>query len=160
MTLKWRPVIAFFYCQNIPEGGWEERLAIEKKHKGAVRLFPIPCSGRIDGVHLLRALEEFADGAIVATCPPGGCLNFEGNLWARKRAETSRKLIKSIGLEGERILIVEGTAGKSLDLMDLAEGFLQKISLIGPSPVLYPKDMPPGTGVGFSLKGESVHDYC
>ena len=59
MNDKKRPVLALFYCQNVPGSSEKERQDLEKKFGKSIRLFPIPCSGRLDSIHLLKALEEF-----------------------------------------------------------------------------------------------------
>jgi hypothetical protein len=61
--------LALFYCQNVPESREADRQALEEASGEAMALFPMPCSGRVEPVHLLRALEEFADAAYVITCP-------------------------------------------------------------------------------------------
>ncbi|MCU0596455.1 MAG: hydrogenase iron-sulfur subunit, partial [Desulfobacterota bacterium] len=73
-----KPTLALFYCQNTPESGEAVRQTLEKKYASSLRLFPIPCSGRLDPLHLMKALEEFADAAYVIACPEGACRYFEG----------------------------------------------------------------------------------
>ncbi|MBW1851108.1 MAG: hydrogenase iron-sulfur subunit [Deltaproteobacteria bacterium] len=68
MSDKYNNTLALFYCQNVPESGEKNRLELEGKYGRVIRLFPIPCSGRLEPVHLLRALEAFADAAYVITC--------------------------------------------------------------------------------------------
>ncbi len=136
MSEQFNHTLALFYCQNVPESGEAERQALEKKYGRQIRLFPIPCSGRLEPVHLLRALEEFADAAYVITCPEGACRYFEGNRRARKRVERTREIIAGIGLEKERLGLITGSAESPKSLADLAEEILKKTSRIEPSPVL------------------------
>ena len=130
-----RPTVALFYCQNVPESNEQYRQLLEKKYGHRIRLFPIPCSGRLEPVHLLRALEEFADIAYLITCPEGACRYFEGNQRAKKRVERTQEIIAGIGLEKERVGIVIGSAENPRSLADLAEEILEKASEIKPSPV-------------------------
>jgi F420-non-reducing hydrogenase iron-sulfur subunit len=141
MTTQWKPVLALFYCQNVPESSEQERQALEKIHGGSIRLFPIPCSGRLEPVHLLRALEEFADAAYVITCPEGACRYFEGNRRAKKRVGKARTLITSIGLEADRVGIVVESKTSLKPLSEVAGEVLEKVALLGPSPVLHPRPM-------------------
>lgn len=127
--------LALFYCQNVPQSTEVERQNLEEKYGGSIRFFPIPCSGRLEPVHLLKALEEFADAAYVITCPEGACRYFEGNSRAKKRVERTREIIGSIGLEGERVGIVIGENGKPSTLARQAEGLIKKVSELAPSPV-------------------------
>ena len=135
MTTPKRPVLALFYCQNTPESGKDERQALEKKYGETLRLFPIPCSGRLEPLHLLRALEDFADAGYVITCPEGACRYFEGNLRAKKRVERTREMIKSIGLEGERVGLLTGNKENPRSLTDLAGEIMDRLKNLPPSPV-------------------------
>jgi F420-non-reducing hydrogenase iron-sulfur subunit len=131
--------LALFYCQNTPESGEAERQALEKKYASRLRLFPIPCSGRLDPLHLLKALEEFADAAYVIACPEGACRYFEGNLRATKRVDMTARTIAQIGLEKERVGIVANSKENPKPLAKLAEDILDRTSELRPSPVLEPQ---------------------
>jgi coenzyme F420-reducing hydrogenase delta subunit len=50
-----------------------------------IKVVQIPCSGRVDMLHLLRAIEEGADGVYVAGCLEGECHFIEGNLKTKKK---------------------------------------------------------------------------
>jgi F420-non-reducing hydrogenase iron-sulfur subunit len=106
MKNKLTRTLAIFYCQNVPGSQDDVRQSLEEKYGKSVRLFPMPCSGRIDVVHLLRALEEYADAVYVITCPPGACRYHEGNKRIVKRVDTAKKIIESIGLEKDRIKLI------------------------------------------------------
>ncbi|MBW2063558.1 MAG: hydrogenase iron-sulfur subunit [Deltaproteobacteria bacterium] len=132
---KERPFLALFYCQNIPESGEEQRQSLEKIYGDSLRLFPMPCSGRVEPLHFLKALEEFADAAYVVTCPEGECRYFEGNLRARKRVERAGDIIAGIGLERERIGILTLTPGSRETLSGVTRDIMGKIGNLAPSPV-------------------------
>ena len=136
MTMERKPVLALFYCRNTPGSSEHERQALEKEFAGSIRLFPIPCGGRLESLHLLRALEEFADAAYVITCPEGTCRYFDGNMMARRRVEHARSIIASIGLEEGRLGIVVGSADREKSLAVMAGEIMEEISSFRPSPVL------------------------
>ncbi len=136
MSDKYQNTLALFYCQNIPKSGEADRRALEEKYRKQIRLFPIPCSGRLEPFHLLRALEEFADAAYLITCPEGACRYFEGNKRAKKRVERTQGIIAGIGLETERVGIVMGSADTPKPLAELADEIMEKTRQINPSPVL------------------------
>jgi F420-non-reducing hydrogenase iron-sulfur subunit len=135
MSNKQKRRLAIFYCQSIPESSEQNRQKLENVYGPAVRFYPIPCGGRLEILHLLKALEDFADAAFVITCPEGACRYFEGNKRAKKRIERARSIIESIGLDKERIDIIIGSKDKPKGL----EGHLREIvklaSAIPPSPV-------------------------
>ena len=78
MVQKQKNTLALFYCQNVPESKEADKRVLEKKYGDRIRLFPVPCSGRVEPFFYLRALEEFADAAYLVTCPEGACGYFEG----------------------------------------------------------------------------------
>ena len=129
--------LGLFYCQNVPGSSEQDRKILEKKYGKCIRFFPIPCSGRLESLHLLRALEDFADAAYVITCPEGACRYFEGNQRAIKRVERTRSIIASIGLEEERVGIVTTLKEKPRSLDRLAGEILGRVSQLRPSPVLH-----------------------
>ena len=133
-----KQTLALFYCQHTPESSEGDRQSLEEKYGKSIRLFPIPCSGRIEPLHLLRALEEFADAAYVITCPEAECRYFDGNLRAKKRVQRAKELIVSIGLEGDRIGITMNPKEKSRSLARLADEIMGNITPLRPSTVLNP----------------------
>ena len=130
-----RFVLALFYCRNVPESNDIIRQELEIRYKKSIRFFPMPCSGRIESLHFLRALEDFADAAFLLACPEGSCRYFEGNVRAKKRVETARSIIESIGLEKERIDIIIGSKKDKKGLTVLTKEILKRTDKIPPSPV-------------------------
>jgi F420-non-reducing hydrogenase iron-sulfur subunit len=135
MTKKQKRNLAIFYCRNVPDSNEDKRKALEKEHCESVRFFPLPCSGRLESIHLLRAIEDFADAAFVITCPEGACRYFEGNLRARKRVEMAGSILESIGLEKERVGIIVGSSESPKSLAEITEELLESTSGLKPSPL-------------------------
>ena len=142
MADKRKNLLALFYCANTPGGGESERRALERTHGESIRLFPLPCSGRLDQLHLLRALEEFADAAYLITCPEGECRYFEGNTRAVKRVEMAKDMIAGIGLERERLGIVVNEKGRPKTLGEIAAELMDRIAEMEPSPVFGRRKVP------------------
>ena len=136
MTREQQLTLALFYCQNVPKSEEAHRQSLEEEFGKSIRLFPIPCSGRLDPVHLLKALERFADAAFIITCPEGSCRYFEGNHRAKKRVERTKKILADIGLEPERAGIIIGSKEAPKTLAESAKEIFKKVSQMGPSPAL------------------------
>ena len=105
------------------------------EYGSSVKFFPVMCSGRMDMLHLLKALENFADAAYIVTCPEGACRYFEGNLRAKKRVEKAKSIIESIGLERERIDIIIGSLKDPKTLKEQTEEIVKRTSDLSQSPV-------------------------
>lgn len=137
MTRKNGLVIALFYCQRIPGAGEKERQSLEATYGGRLRLYPLPCSGRFEALFMLRALEEFADAAYLVTCPEGECRYFTGNRRAVKRVETAKDAIMEVGLEPERVGVIQADREDRKPLARLAGEIMGKAENLAASPVLH-----------------------
>jgi F420-non-reducing hydrogenase iron-sulfur subunit len=127
--------IAVFYCRNVPESDENTRINLEKKYGDSIKFFPVVCSGRMDILPLMKALESFADAAYIITCPEGACRYFEGNIRAKKRVEKAKGIIESIGLEKERIGIIIGSKEEPKTLEDQVKSIIKETATLSPSPV-------------------------
>jgi len=127
--------LTIFFCQQSDPDQDANRRSIEKEFGSRVRFFPLPCGGRIDSLHIMRALESGADKVYVVTCPEGACRYREGNTRAQKRIAYTQKLIEEINLEGERIELITLPAGKPIAIDELARELLAREASVGPSPV-------------------------
>jgi coenzyme F420-reducing hydrogenase delta subunit len=127
--------IVVFFCQQLDPNQDVNRRGLERELGTRIRFFPLPCSGRIDSLHLMRALESGADKVYVVTCPEGACHYREGNTRAKKRIAYTQGLIEEIGLERERLELITAPAGNPVTIDELTRGLLARKASIGPSPV-------------------------
>jgi F420-non-reducing hydrogenase iron-sulfur subunit len=127
--------ITIFFCQQLDANQDSNRRALEKELGSKIKFFPLPCSGRIDPLHLLRALESGADKVYLLACPEGTCRYREGNIRAKKRVAFARGLIEEIGLEGERLELINVAKGNDTTIDKLARELLAREATVGPSPV-------------------------
>lgn len=127
--------LTIFFCQQLDPGQDSNRRALEKELGNQIRFFPLSCSGRIDPIHLMRALESGADKVYLVTCPKGTCRYREGNLRAQKRIAFTQDLIEEIGLERERLELIITSEGNPSTIDEIARGILALEASVGPSPV-------------------------
>jgi len=125
--------VTIFFCQQLDPNQDANRRVLEKKLGPRVKFFPLPCSGRIEPLHFLRALEAGADLVYLITCPEKACRYQQGNLRARKRMAYAQKLIQEIGLDPDRLILISTTPPlpKRIDL--LTQKFLAEPPLKGRS---------------------------
>lgn len=127
--------ITIFFCQCIDADQDINRRPLEKELGPRIRFFPMPCSGRIEPLHLLRALEAGADKVYVVTCPEGACRYREGNIRAKKRLAYAQGLIEEIGLAKECLELIHVPAEKTTTIDKLAREILARDAFVGPLPV-------------------------
>lgn len=91
--------IAVLCCHYTNEALPEELADIPAQ----IEIKRFPCSGRIEVVDILKALEDEAEGVLVAGCEKGSCHNHSGSMRAEKRVEAARAILEEIDLEPERV---------------------------------------------------------
>jgi coenzyme F420-reducing hydrogenase delta subunit len=58
--------IVAFCCTHCAYNAADLAGGLRIQYPSAIKIIEIPCTGRVDVIHLLRAFEEGADGALVA----------------------------------------------------------------------------------------------
>ncbi len=110
------------------------------QYPGNVRIILVPCTGKVDVIHLLRAFEKGADGVYVAGCMEGDCHFNSGNLRARKRVEQAQKILDSIGIGGERVKMYNLSSSEAPLFARIAREMTEKIKEMGPNPIKSAKE--------------------
>mgnify|MGYP000120730180 CR=1 FL=1 len=100
-----------------------------------VKLIRVPCSGRVDSVHLIKAFEEGMDGVYVAGCLEGECHFLTGNLRAKKRVEYVKGVLTTLGINPERLRMYNLSAAMGSRFVEIAREMTEMIRSLGPSPV-------------------------
>ena len=100
-----------------------------------IKVIQVPCTGRVDILHLLKAIEDGADGVYVAGCLEGECHYMTGNLKARKRVFYVKKVLEEIGIEPERVEMFNLSAGEGGRFAEIAIEMENRIKELGPSPL-------------------------
>jgi coenzyme F420-reducing hydrogenase delta subunit len=100
-----------------------------------VRIIQVPCTGKVDILHLLTAFEEGADGVFVAGCLEGDCHFMEGNLHAKRRVKRVKEILDRVGIGGERVEMFNLSAGQGGRFAEIVREMDQKIRELGPSPI-------------------------
>ena len=100
-----------------------------------VKIIQLPCTGRVDIIHLLNAFEDGADGVYVAGCLEGECHYISGNLKARRKVEYVQRVLEEIGVEKERIQMYNLSSAQGARFAEIANEMVEKIKDLGPTPV-------------------------
>jgi coenzyme F420-reducing hydrogenase delta subunit len=58
--------IVAFCCTHCAYNAADLAGGLRIQYPSAIKIIEIPCTGRLDVIHLLRAFEDGADGALVA----------------------------------------------------------------------------------------------
>ena len=101
----------------------------------SVRIIEVPCTGKVDIIHLLQAFEYGADGVIVVGCMEGDCHYQRGNLYAKTRVKRVKEILDKVGLNGERVAMYNLSSGMGGRFAEIVKEMTNKILELGPSPI-------------------------
>jgi F420-non-reducing hydrogenase iron-sulfur subunit len=97
-----------------------------------VRIIRLPCTGRVDAIHILKAFEDGADGVFVAGCLEGQCHFLEGNMRARKKVEYVKKLLAEAKIESERLEMYNLSSAMGGRFAEIVAEMTDRIKGLGP----------------------------
>lgn len=132
---NFEPVIVAFCCHYCAYTAADMAGSKRLCYPSNVKIVRVPCSGRVDAMYIMRALENGADGVYVAGCLEGDCHFKNGNVKAAQRVVYLKKLLDEIGIGGERVEMVTMSAGMGERFAQTATDFTEKIRKLGPNPV-------------------------
>ncbi len=100
-----------------------------------INIIRVPCTGKVDIIHILRAFEKGADGVYAVGCLEGDCHFNTGNLRARKRVEQAAKILDTIGIGGQRVQMRNLSSGEGPLFVEYAKEMVELIRELGPNPL-------------------------
>jgi len=100
-----------------------------------VRIIRTMCSGAVDPVYVLKPLLDGVDGVLIGGCHPGDCHYQTGNFKARRRFVALEQILKSTGLEDDRIWLRWISASEGQKFADTISEMVTFIREQGPNPL-------------------------
>ncbi len=129
------PEIIVFACHYCAYAAADLAGSMRLQYPTNIRMIKLPCTGKLEVIHLLRAIEAGADGVYAAGCLEGECHYLKGNLWARKRVDHVKDLLGELGIEPERVEMYNMSSAMGAKFAEVATEFTQRIKELGPNPV-------------------------
>ena len=124
-----------FVCRDSALAAAEQAASKGMTYPSCVTLVEMPCTGRVDPVHILRAFREGADAVFVAGCLEGNCTYQYGNIEARKRVSLMKSLLQSAGLEPERLEMFNLASNQEWRFAEIVQELVSRIEKLGPNPI-------------------------
>jgi coenzyme F420-reducing hydrogenase delta subunit len=135
VDLDFEPEIIVFACHYCAYAAADLAGVMRLDYPSNIRIIKLPCTGKLEVIHLLRAIEAGADGVYAAGCMEGECHFLKGNIWARKRVEHVKKLLTELGIEPERVEMYNMSSAMGARFAEVATEFTERIRALGPNPV-------------------------
>ncbi len=104
-------------------------------YSSSIKIILVPCTGKVDVIHMLRAFEKGADGVYVLGCIEGDCHFNNGNLRAKKRVEQVAELLDKVGIGKDRVAMFNLSSSEAPRFVEIAVEMTERISALGPNPI-------------------------
>ena len=129
------PQIVTFCCPNSAPSiaTFKEREASSQSFQ--LKVIEMPCTGRIDNLHILQTFEQGADGVIISGCEPGRCHHSTGNENAAKRVQRAERWLTDVGLGSQRVSMAYLPVDGAERFGDTAANLVKDVRALGPNPL-------------------------
>ncbi len=135
MSDEFKPRIVGFLCNWCSYAGADLAGTSKLKMPASITPIRVMCSSRVDPTLVATAFLRGADGVLIAGCHPGDCHYQDGNYYARRRFAHAQQVIKSLGLEWERLQLSWVSASEGQRFADVVKEFTEQITKMGPNPI-------------------------
>ena len=98
--------ISLLYCSN-SFSNEEISYCTSKIENVEFCSFSLPCSGKVDLLYILKAIETGSDAVLVLTCKFGGCKYVQGNLRTQKRVDAVSSLLVEAGSSIQHVKLIQ-----------------------------------------------------
>ncbi len=127
-----RPKIIGFCCERHGMDSTVLAARSGKQSDASVRLVQVPCSGRVDGIHILKALEDGADCVFVLGCLEKNCYYDTGSIEGRKRVEYVKQMLSELGIEKERVEMFNAASTNAWMFPEIVSKMVAVAKKLGP----------------------------
>lgn len=104
-----------------------------------VRTVRVMCSGRVDKDFVMAAFMMGAGMVLVSGCRltelGNDCHYISGNVWAKKRVESLRRVLEGMGISGERLRLEWISAAEGQKFAELIRDMDEKLKTLGPGKI-------------------------
>lgn len=135
----WEPRIIAFLCNWCSYAGADLAGVSRIQYPPNVRIIRVPCSGRINPLFILAALEQGADGVLVSGCHPGDCHYLSGNYVARRKFALLKGFLEYVGIEEGRVSFSWVSASEGGRFAEVITEVTKRVKELGPGKKLVKK---------------------
>lgn len=133
MSDSFTPNILAICCRWCSYAAADLAGAMRMQYPASVHILMVPCTGRVDILHMLKPFEDGADGVFLSGCLLDDCHYRTGNYKAAKRVAYSKKILGELGLEPERLEMFFNSSAMGPQFAQTCREFDERIRRLGPA---------------------------
>jgi len=129
----WQPKIVAFLCNWCSYAGADLAGVSRIQYPPNIRIIRVPCSGRVNPMFIIKALQHSVDGVLVSGCHPGDCHYISGNLVARRKFALLKNFLEYMGIEPGRVNFSWVSAAEGEKFSKVVTGVVEDVKALGPA---------------------------
>ena len=129
---EFEPNIIGFLCNWCSYAGADLAGTSRVQYPPNIKIIKVMCSGRVNPMFVINALQQGADGVLISGCHPGDCHYQSGNYLARRRMGVMRSLLEQMGIEPDRVKMTWVSAAEGRKFAQVIEEVTADIKKLGP----------------------------
>ena len=126
--------IVAYVCENHAMSAIRSACSSGESLPDSLQIIELPCTGRVETVHMLEAIREGADGVVVIGCLEENCYHDAGPRLARGRVERIREILQDISIEPDRVEMINAASVSGARLILRLRAFEKKLAEMPTSP--------------------------
>ncbi len=135
MKDEFEPTVVAFLCNWCSYAGADLAGTSRFKYPENLRSIRVMCSGRVDPVFVLDALNEGIDGVLVAGCHPGDCHYQSGNYKTNRKMILIKKILLDFNVNPNRVRFEYISASEGQKFAEVVTDFVSTLKELGPIPL-------------------------
>jgi len=132
MKEKFEPNIIGFLCNWCSYAGADLAGTSRIQYPPNLKVIRVMCSGRVNPIFVINALQQGADGVLIGGCHPGDCHYERGNYLARRRMAILKNLLEYTGIDKRRVRMTWVSAAEGNKFAEVVTEVTDDIKKLGP----------------------------
>jgi F420-non-reducing hydrogenase iron-sulfur subunit len=132
MKEKFEPNIIGFLCNWCSYAGADLAGTSRIQYPPNLKVIRVMCSGRVNPIFVINALQQGADGVLIGGCHPGDCHYERGNYLARRRMAVLKNLLEYSGIDPRRVRMTWVSAAEGNKFAEVVTEVTEDIKKLGP----------------------------
>lgn len=117
---EFEPRIIAFLCNWCSYAGADLAGVNREQYPSNILNIKVMCSSRVSPEHVFEALQDGADGVLIAGCHPGDCHYIDGNYKTVRKVDLLHRVLEDMGVNPRRLRlewISSAEGGKFAEVM-------------------------------------------
>ena len=130
-----RMQIVAYCCEHCAYAAADLAGGLRMQYPPEIKVVMIPCTGKLDILMVLQAIENGADGVLITGCHIGDCHYQSGNKKAQGMVENLKEILSTLGIGDNRLRLEWISASEGNRFADVVTDFIKEIEGMGPNPM-------------------------